>query len=185
MFLGLGILVILSLLVMPLIAGSTLHGINAIYLGRPTNLSDCYLHALRRWFPLVVTNLLMYLVIAGGWIMCVIPGLILLFWFLVAPQVVVLENRSGPNALLRSKDLMRGEMGKAFALTLLVSSINSSVGSISVFIPQQYAQLLIQAVIACFLTAFASCAMTVFYYSCRCKLDHFDLQMLVEAVEHD
>ncbi|HEX4148550.1 MAG TPA: hypothetical protein VHY20_06170, partial [Pirellulales bacterium] len=89
----------------------------------------------------------------------------------------------GPTALGRSKDLMKGEMLKGVVLFLLIFVINASLGAASAFIPQPQVQLVLQTLIGAVLTTFASCAFTMMYFSCRSKLDNFDLQMLAESVE--
>jgi hypothetical protein len=181
-FLVAGSLITLILLT-PLVNGATIYGIASAYLSRPTNLGDCLKHGLRCWPGLVGTTILMGLAIMGGTMLCLIPGIIFSFWFMLSQHVVVIENIAGPSALGRSKDLMKGEMGKAFVLGLIIFVINLALSGISAIIPQPQVQLIVQTVVGAALTTFASCAITMLYFSCRSKVDNFDLQMLAQSVE--
>ena len=85
--------------------------------------------------------------------------------------------------MIRSKDLVKGEIGKGFVLSLILTVVNVALSGIGSLIPQLHVQLIAQAVVSAVLTSFASCAFTIFYFSCRCKHDNFDLQMLAQSVE--
>ena len=73
----------------------------------------------------------MVLAFYGGFFCCIIPGIIFALWFMLCQYVVVIERIAGPSALGRSKDLMKGEMGKAFVLGLIIFVINLSLGGAS------------------------------------------------------
>jgi hypothetical protein len=176
-------LIVLLFLMMPLVNGATIHGIASAYLSRPASLGDCLKFGFRRWPALVGTTILMFLAIWGGLFMCIVPGIFLALWFMLSQHVVVLENLSGPSALVRSKDLIKGETGKVFVLSLILTVVNVSLSGIGTLIPQPQLQLIAQAVLSAVLTTFASCAFTIFYFSCRCKHENFDLQMLAQSVE--
>ena len=49
-------------------------------------------------------------------------------------------------------------------------------------IPQPHARIVAIAVAQGIGTLLATCALVVFYFSCRCKLENFDLQVLADAV---
>ncbi len=185
---GLYMLVVGSSLVMlvvlsPLVNGATIYGIASAYMLCPTNLGDCLKHGLRYWPRMVWTSILMFLAIYGGIILCLIPGIIFAFWFMLSQHVVVLEGISGSAALGRSKDLMMGEMLKGFVLGLIIFVINLALGGSGALIPQPQVQLIVQTVIGAALATFASSAITILYFSCRSKLDNYDLEMLAQSVE--
>jgi hypothetical protein len=171
------------IVLIPLVNGATIYAIASAYLSRPTSLGECLKYGLRCWLPLVGTTILMFLAIYGGLILCVVPGIIFAFWFMLAQHVVVIESLAGPTALGRSKSLMKGEMGKAFVLGLIIFVINLAFGGAAAFIPQPQVQLILQTLVGAVLTSFSSCAITMLYFSCRSKLDNFDLQMLAQSVE--
>jgi hypothetical protein len=69
--------------------------------------------------------------IAIGFVLLIVPGLILLTIWAVAAPVVVLERPDGLGALGRSRDLVRGNGWKVFAVILLLVIL---VGLVSVAI---------------------------------------------------
>ena len=127
----------------------------------------------------------MALAIMGGMILCIIPGIIFAFWFMLAQHVAVLEGISGSEALGRSKVLMKGNYGTGFALGLVVGIINACIVLAANFIPQPHAQAVALAFVQGITTLVATCAVVVFYFSCRCKVENFDLQVLADAVGAD
>ena len=55
-----------------------------------------------------------------GLVLCIVPGIIFVLWFLVAVPVVLLERIGGPTAMGRSRELMRGNISKGFVLMFVV-----------------------------------------------------------------
>ncbi len=176
---------IFGLLVGTLVNAAMIHAVASLYLSRPTTIGQCFSQGARRYLALLGTSLLMALAIMGGMILCIIPGIIFAFWFMLAQHVAVLEGISGSAALGRSKVLMKGNYGTGFALGLIVGVINFCIVMAANFIPQPHAQAVAIAVVQGITTLFATCAVVVFYFSCRCKVENFDLQVLADAVGAD
>lgn len=181
LFVFLGIVYLLLLIVMPLSNAMVVYATANTYLGRQTSLGDCFGHALRRWPALIWTSILMILAIMGGFILLIIPGLIFAFWFMLAQQVTVLESLSGAPALSRSKALMKGNVGTAFVLGLVLGVINYANAFISQLVPKPF-DVIVAAVISGGLALVSTCTFVVFYFSCRCNLDNFDLEVLASEV---
>ena len=78
---------------------------------------------------------------------------------------------------------MKGNMGKAFVLLMLISIISGVIGAIGAVIPQPHIAVVVQVALQAVVVMFSAAAMTVFYFSCRCELEDFDLMRLAEAVE--
>ena len=72
---------------------------------------------------LLVTSILQLLAIVTGFVLLVIPGLVLLIWLMMAAPVVVLERRGGVAALKRSKQLGDGAHWRNAGLFLLLNII--------------------------------------------------------------
>jgi hypothetical protein len=90
------------------------------------------------------TLLLSWLAVAGGLLLCILPGLYLAALFSVVVPVVVVEGRTGLSALGRSAELLshnpQGDVGsdprlKAFLVMLVGGLINYAVGFV-VQLPQ-------------------------------------------------
>ena len=78
---------------------------------------------LKRLVPLLVTSILGGLAIGIGVLLCVIPGLILAFLFAFSAPVVMLENKSGVDALKRSKDLVKNHWLEVLLVGLVYAVI--------------------------------------------------------------
>ncbi|MCW2928090.1 MAG: hypothetical protein JWM86_2058 [Thermoleophilia bacterium] len=79
---------------------------------------------------LVVTSLLAGIGIAVGFVLLIVPGLVLATWWFVAAAVVMLEGESGPGALGRSRALVRGNGWTVFGLVVVVNLITGIASSI-------------------------------------------------------
>ena len=184
MVFGIGNLVF-ALILAPLVNAAVIHAVASAYLSRPTTLGQCFSHASQRFLALLGTSMLMGLAIMGGLILLIIPGILFAFWFMLAQHVAVLEGSSGSAALGRSKALMKGNIGTGFALGLVVGIINACMGAGAGMIPQPHAKVVAIAFAQGVGTLLATCSMVVFYFSCRCKAENFDLQVLADAVGAD
>jgi uncharacterized membrane protein len=77
----------------------------------------------RRAVPLVVTGLLMYLAILGGFILLIIPGLIVFSALSVALPAVVVERIGPIEALKRSWGLTRDHRMTFFAASFVLGLV--------------------------------------------------------------
>lgn len=171
----------LSLLVFPLANAAVIHAVAGTYLSKPVTLGACLSHGLRRWPALIGTTLLTTLVIFLGFLL-IVPGIFFSFWYLLAQQVTVLEDVAGGSALSRSKALMKGNVGTAFVLSLMIFMINIGGSMALGLVPQIHLNILGQSLLYGISMLFGSAVFVVFYFSCRCKLENFDLMMLADAV---
>lgn len=170
----------------PLANGAMIWAVSQSYLGEPVSFDSAWRHSIRRALPLIGTGLLYSLALLGGTLLCIIPGILFFFWFILYAQTVMLEGLSGSAALTRSKTLMKGNMGKAFVLLLLISVISSVIGSVQLLVPQPHIAVVVQVALQAVVVMFTAAAMSVFYFSCRCQHEDFDLMRLAESVEtHD
>jgi hypothetical protein len=72
--------------------------------------------------PMVVTEALAFVFIIGGLCLLIVPGVVLAIRYALAPWAVLVEGRSGRDALRRSKELMLAHMGKVVG-NLFVSAL--------------------------------------------------------------
>jgi len=173
---------LLALIVLPIANAALVKIMANTYLGESTSLGDAIGSAFGMIIPLYWTWLLLMIAVTGGTILCIVPGIIAAFWFSLATQVVVIEKINGFAALKRSRELMRGNVGTVFVLSLVLGMISVSAQGGTLMIPQVHAKAVISAVINCVTTVFTSAAMVVFYFSCRCGYEQFDLQRLAQNV---
>ena len=175
-------ILIFTFLFGPLVHAAVIHAVTNAYLSRPTTIGACFSHGLRRYWALFGTSLLMRVAVVGGLVLCLVPGIIFLFWFLLAPCIAVLESTAGLAALERSKALIKGNILTGFVLGVVVGAINAGMTLGAIVIPQPHAQVVAVAIVQGIATLLDTCALVVFYFSCRCKFENYDLLFLANAV---
>lgn len=173
---------IFALIVVPISNAAVIDAVSRCYLSQETSVGNSYSHAFRIILPLIGTWILQTLAIIGGFILLIIPGIIFAFWFSLSSHAVVIGGESGTAALSRSKRLMKGNIGTAFALGLVIAVIQWGIGLGAAVIPQQHAQVIVTAVLGSVAFLFSTVAYVVFYFSCRCKNENFDLTLLAENI---
>jgi hypothetical protein len=98
--------------------------------GRPVNLADCLRIGLGRFFPIIGLAICMSVGIMVGFMLLIVPGVILaVMWFVSTPACVV--EQLGPLAsMARSSELTKGHRWKIFGMLLLVLIGAGIVGAI-------------------------------------------------------
>ncbi len=177
------LLSVVGLLIQPVANAALVNAIADTYLGKRATIGSSVGKAFSSILPLIWTWILVGLAVMGGLILLVIPGIIALFWFALATQVVVVEKISGFAAMKRSRAIMKGNIGTFFVLGIVIGAIAIGVGIGAAFIPQRHAQAFLGVIVQCALVVFNSAAVVVFYFSARCKNEQFDLQLLAQNVQ--
>ena len=167
------------LVVTPLVTAMTVHVVREAAAGRRAGVGETLtagLDVFGRLFPAV---LLVALGVGLGLLVLIIPGLILAVRWVVVPQVVVVEDRRGTDALRRSFELVRGQAWFAFLL-LVVTNLLVGVLSAIATVPLEYAakeadtlslSLLGQALGAVLSLPILGVAQTLLFYSLRAEND--------------
>lgn len=171
--------------VIPIANAAVIDAVSRCYLNKPTSVGSSYSHAMKILFPLLGTWILQTLAIMGGFILLIIPGIIFTFWFALSSHAVVIGGESGRAALSRSKKLMSGNIGTFFALSLVLGAIQWGIGISAQVIPQPHISLIANAFLGSIAFVFSTVAFVVFYFSCRCKIENFDLELLAENIGAD
>lgn len=58
----------------------------------------------------LVTNLLVGLIVLGGFVLLIVPGIIFMLWFSLTNYIVIIERRLGLPAMMRSRQLIKGRV---------------------------------------------------------------------------
>lgn len=82
--------------------------------------TEAYKRSWHKIKSLFWTGLLSFLIIAGGVMLFAIPGIIFAVWFIFASYIVISEDISGMNALLKSREYIRGRGWEVFGLLLVM-----------------------------------------------------------------
>jgi hypothetical protein len=168
--------------VFPLTNAAVIHAVAKLYLGQPVTAVEAMKVGLRRFLPLIGTSILFSLVVMGGMILLIIPGILFAIWFGLYQHVVVLEGLVGQKALARSKKLVTPYWATFLALGLIMWIISMAAEFGPELIPQKHVQVVVCVLATAVVTIVATAAWVVFYFSCRCAAENFDLHYLAETM---
>lgn len=126
------------LVVTPLVTAMTVHLVRTVAEEQRPSARHAIAVGLDLFPKLLLTVALFGLGVIGGFMLLIVPGVILMVRWLVISQVVVVEGRSGTEALRRSFELTRGRFWPSF-LVLLVLSLLAGVLAAIVLAPLEYA----------------------------------------------
>ncbi len=117
------ILIPLTVILQTIGTGAMIRVIMQEYLDRPVRFGEAFQFALSRLGGLLGTSLIAGLLVFAGSLACLIPGIYLAIIYVFASQVVIIENRSGMNALGRSQELVSGYFWRVFGILFVVGLI--------------------------------------------------------------
>lgn len=173
----------ISFVLTPISQGAIIHGISKVYLGQSVTMGECFRRSFQRYFPFLLTNLLFYVCIYVGACLCLFPSILFALWFGLFAPIVVIESISGPDALNRSKLLIKGNLLSFFVFGILILAVALVVGFGTNFIPNVYVMAILSQVMNNVSVLFGVTATVIFYYSCRSKVENFDLYFLAGAFQ--
>jgi len=109
--------------------------------GEPIDLEASYRYGFRRFGSVFWISLLVGIIVAVGFILFIIPGIIFLTMLAVAIPALIVENRRGTDALGRSWNLVKGNFWHvlgtivvAFIITIVVSAVIGIFGDSNWFL---------------------------------------------------
>lgn len=108
--------------------GAMIRVIMQEYLDRPVSFAEAFQFALSRLGGLLGTSLLSGFLVFLGSLACLIPGIYMGITYIFASQAVIVENRSGMDALNRSNYLVSGYFWRVFGIVILIGLIAGIVG---------------------------------------------------------
>ncbi len=186
----LGILILVSallnLFIAPLTNAALVQTIAHLYLDKDISVGEAFRLGLRRYGPIIWTSILYSFLVFLGFLCFIIPGIYLSLRWALALDVVILEEKSGSAALKRSSELMLSNRSRhyntIFLVFLVVFIIQFSLGFVSGLVPVGALRVVVQTIIFGLSMALGATALVVFYFSCRCRADNFDIVHLTETL---
>ncbi len=179
---------------------ATVFIVSESYLGRPIDARA----ALRRAAPnigkILLCSMLTALAVGIGFILFVLPGIVLIAGLILAVPAIVIEPRlSSSAALSRSWELTRGSRWRMFGLllvlvVLLYIPIAAIGGLVALFVPGagtmfarpgasvSVAVVALTGLIQIFIYPLFYCVLTVAYYDLRVRKEGFDLEVLASTL---
>lgn len=121
------------LLVTPLVTAALIKAAADLYLGDTPALGGSYAYAFARFLPLLGAVVMAALGILLGFVLLIVPGLILTFrWYFVA-QVVVVEDAKATDAIARSWRLSKGHFWRIVAVVVVATLVAAVVAGVVAF----------------------------------------------------
>ena len=163
---------IISLIALFWVQGALVRAVEDIRDGRADmSLGETYQRVRPQLPAIIVGGLLAGLGIALGLVLLIVPGLILLTWWIVLIPVIVLEERSAGEAFGRSRELVRGHAWSVFGvivLTILVVIVFNIVLSLLLLpVSDWLRSFLSNIIIGTVVTPFVVVTWTTLYYRLR------------------
>ncbi|MFN2526527.1 MAG: hypothetical protein ABR505_09765 [Actinomycetota bacterium] len=172
--------------------GAAFKALGDAYLGTKPNVGSSLGFAGRRILPLIWLNILIVIVIAGGFIALFIPGIYIAVALIVVVPARLLEDLKGLKALRRSRDLVKGRWWPTFGVVLLgvflipaflgflISLVVSAVSLTGVNSPSTFFVVngIGDAISALLTTPLQAAIITVLYFDLRVRKEGFDLELL-------
>lgn len=189
---GLVFLAIAFLLLTPFMTAAIVRAVADSYLGRDPSVGSSYRFALSRFGSLLLVIFLSGLAIAGGFILLIIPGLIMYARLAFAPAAVVVEDLRGSKALNRSWRLSRGMFWKIFG-TIFLAGVLASVVTGILLVPAGISadalgpnvwllQGVLAAVATVITTPFTTMIPVLLYFDARIRKEGFDLSVMAQQL---
>ncbi|HEX6230643.1 MAG TPA: hypothetical protein VF029_02915 [Actinomycetota bacterium] len=121
---------IFSILMWTVLAGAITRAAAGTFLGRDLEIGESYRYGLARFWSIVLIGILSALAIAGGFVLLIVPGFIVLTHLTCAIPALVIEDRRGRRALGRSWDLVRGFGWPVFGTIIVAGLITGLVNGV-------------------------------------------------------
>lgn len=178
----------LALVFGALCSGALVHNISSAYLGEELGSWESYVRAAPRLLRLLGAQIVVSLAVMVGLFLCVVPGIIFMLWFWLIAPVVMLEDRGAIASLERSRELMRGNLGKGFVLLLVVFLLTAAIqGAIAgvlyvVLKPYPFFHYFVQNVLQAFVVPIQLAPAILMYYDLRIRKEAFDLEQLAAGL---
>ena len=182
-------------------AGASVMAVSEIYAGRTATIRGSFQLVRGKVGAILGVMVLSGLILMGGFLALVIPGLYLLCRIPVATAATLIEDISPAEAIRRSFDLTRDFAGRAALIYMLAAALTYGVGllfQIPSFIlmamsgGQSHLMVLwtilgqVGNVLGGVLIApVHTIAFALFYYDLRVRKEAFDLQMMMQAIGPD
>ena len=182
--------------------GATVIAVSHLHLGRPTSIDESFAGIKGRIFYLALIMIGYWIGIGVGFVLLIVPGIILaLMWALTIP-VAVIEDTGLRDSVNRSAELTKGHRGRVFVLGLLVIvlwyaiymvweiPIFATLGimsrghrPLSIPIWAQIAIPIGNFISQCLVGPLMTIGFSLLYYDERVRKEAFDLQLMMSTLD--
>ena len=190
------VLAFLSVVGQSLCSGALMKNISESYLGNEVTVSESYRFILPKLGTLIWASILVGLVVAVGFMLLIVPGIIFLLVYYLTIPAIVLENLKARKGMGRSKVLVKGNLGKVFVIGLVVFLIGLIVGQVFQYFGGRLAGAIagtnlqtamligqLSSLVGQILVMpIGAAAVILLYYDMRIRKEGFDLEMLAKSL---
>ena len=176
--------------------GALMKSVSESYLGKEATVSEAYRFVLPKLGTLIWASILVALIVAAGFILLIVPGVIFSLIYAITIPAIVLEGVKARQGMGRSRSLVKGNLGKVFAILFVVTVLGLIVGSVFGFVAQMLVTLTVEpttstAIVIKQVFSIASevlvmpigaAASILLYYDLRIRKEGFDLDMLAQSL---
>jgi hypothetical protein len=171
-WLGALIAVVISLVATFWVQGALVKAVDDVRDGRADmTLGETFQAVRPQLSSIVVAGILAGIAIAIGLVLLIVPGLVLLTWWILIIPVIVLERRRAGEAFSRSRELVRGHGWSVFGLILLTIllfiAFRIVLGLVLIPFADWLQSFLTEIITGTLATPFVAVAWTLLYYRLR------------------
>jgi hypothetical protein len=180
------------LLITPFLTAAVARASADVYLGHPVLVGPTFRFAVSRIHSILWISILSALAVALGFLLLIIPGLIVLVRFFFGSTVLVVEGKKGSAALGRSWRLAKGHFWKIVGTYFLAGILAFVVAGI-LAVPGAFAFDAIgpggwpvyaaaQSLAAILTTPFTTLIAVLLYFDLRIRKEAFDLEVMAQEL---
>jgi hypothetical protein len=180
------------LIVQPFLVAAIARAATNVYLGEPVSIGSIYRFALTRVLSILWISILSGLAILLGFILLIIPGILVWVRLAFATTVLVVEGEGGTKAIGRSWRLAAGHFWRllgAFILAGLIAFIGSAVLTIPIGIvalalgPNGWAlNALGNSLVTVLVTPFSTLITVLLYFDLRIRKEGYDIAVMTQEL---
>jgi len=169
-------------IIWPITNAAMIRAVAGAYLGQPISSGAAFKEGLSRIVPLLGVAFLVGLATWFGIILLIVPGIYFAIRLFLSTYSVVIEGTGPTTAMSRSWKLMEGNMGNGLVLGFIVTMATGMMGGMFSIIPEPHLRAVLMGLVQGVAMIGTAATGVVFYFSCRCKHENFDLSVLADGV---
>lgn len=121
--------VVLGFVLQPVAAGAIIYGVFRQLRGEPAGLGACLAAGFRLLLPVLGVAFVSALIVLGGFVLLVIPGIIFSIALFVAVPVAVVEKKGVMDSIRRSFELTAGSRWRIFGVVFVIGIIERVISA--------------------------------------------------------
>ncbi|MEA2931541.1 MAG: hypothetical protein QOI56_326 [Actinomycetota bacterium] len=178
-----------TVMVLPFVAGAVSRIVSAAYLGERMTAGQALRAVASRWWAFILAWLLVHLLEGVGFLLCVLPGFLVMALFIAVAPAIAIEGLGPIKAMKRSFRLVKPRLWPVLGIAVLSGLLATTVGSVLGGVPTlmafvvglRWGWLLLAAgsiLSGLVSTPLIAIVATLVYYDGRIRQEGLDLQIM-------